>query len=409
MKSYERLLKYAVIRTPSDENSTTIPSTPCQFDLAHLLVKELKDLGLSDAFVDEKCYVYAHLPATPGYENRTKLGLIAHMDTVLEFCDHEIRPYITENYDGQPLPIGSSGRILSPKRFKVLSSLVGRTLITSDGTTILGADDKAGIAEIITVVERLIKEDIPHGQISIGFTPDEEIGGGADHLDFDIFDADFAYTLDGDEEGAIQYENFNACRAIFEINGVNVHPGASKDTMINAILVAIEINSLLPSNEIPRETDGYEGFYHLQDMSGDVSHAHLDYIIRDHDKESFENRKQMLRSIEKQMKEKWGDNLITLTIKDEYSNMADIINEHMHLIDNAIKACETVGVTPRITPVRGGTDGARLSFRGLPCPNLGTGAYAVHGPYEFVTIEGMDLCTDIALELVKIYAEKERK
>lgn len=409
MRSYERLLKYAVVRTPSDENSTTIPSTPCQFDLAHLLVKELKDLGLSDAHVDEKCYVYAHLPATPGYENRTKLGLIAHMDTVLEFCDHEIRPYITRNYDGKPLPIGNSGRILSPERFKVLSSFVGRTLITSDGTTILGADDKAGIAEIITVVERLIKENIPHGQISISFTPDEEIGGGADYLDFNIFDADFAYTLDGDEEGAIQYENFNACRAIFDINGVNVHPGASKDTMINAILVAIEINSLLPANEIPRETDGYEGFYHLQDISGDVGHARLDYIIRDHDKESFENRKRTLRNIEALMKEKWGDNLITLKIKDEYSNMADIINQHMHLIDNAIKACEKVGVTPRITPVRGGTDGAGLSFRGLPCPNLGTGAHAVHGPYEFVTIEGMDLCTDIALELVKIYAEIERK
>ena len=264
MRAYERLLNYVVVRTPSDANSTTIPSTPCQFDLAHLLVKELKELGLSDAYVDDKCYVYAHLPATPGYENKAKLGLIAHMDTVTEFCDHEIRPVITENYDGNPLPLGTSGRTLSPDHIKVLNSLIGRTLITTDGTTILGADDKAGIAEIMTVLERLVKENIPHGPLSIGFTPDEEIGAGANHFNHKEFNADFAYTIDGDTEGSIEYENFNACHAVFEIDGINVHPGAAKDTMINAILVATEINSLLPAGQTPRDTEGYDGFYHLE-------------------------------------------------------------------------------------------------------------------------------------------------
>lgn len=409
MRAYERLLKYVVVRTPSDENSTTIPSTPCQFDLAHLLVNELKELGLSDAHVDDKCYVYAHLPATPGYENKIRLGLIAHMDTVSEFCDHDIHPIVTENYDGKQLPLGTSGRILNPNRFKILKELKGRTLITTDGTTILGADDKAGIAEIMTVLERLTTENIPHGPLSIGFTPDEEIGSGADHFNHELFNADFAYTLDGESEGSIEYENFNACRAIFDIHGVNVHPGAAKDTMINAVLVAIEINSLLPEGETPRDTDGYDGFYHLLELSGDIGHAKLDYIIRDHDRESFNNRKRILLDIEKAMKEKWGDNLISLKIKDEYSNMAEIIEQHMHLIDNAKLACKNIGITPHISPVRGGTDGARLSYDGLPCPNLGTGAHAVHGPYEFATAEGMDLAAEVALEIVKIYAEIDRE
>lgn len=405
MKAYERLLNYVVVRTPSDENSTTTPSTTCQFDLAHLLVNELKELGVSDAHVDEKCYVYGHLPATPGYEAKVKLGLIAHMDTVSEFCDHEIKPMITKNYDGKPLPLGTSDRTLSPENFKVLNDLKGRTLITTDGTTILGADDKAGVAAIMTVVERLIKENIPHGPLSIGFTPDEEIGAGADHFDHKEFDADFAYTIDGDIEGSIEYENFNACRAIFEIDGVNVHPGAAKDTMVNAILVATEINSMLPAGQTPRDTDGYEGFYHLQELSGDVGHAHMDFIIRDHSKKSFNERKQLLCEIEKAMNEKWGENTVVLTLKDEYYNMAEVIEPHMHLIENAKKACQNLGITPIIAPIRGGTDGARLSYDGLPCPNLGTGAHAVHGPYEFVTVEGMDLATDVALEIVKLYAD----
>ncbi|MEE1087279.1 MAG: peptidase T [Schaedlerella sp.] len=407
MRAYERLLNYVVVRTPSDENSTTTPSTSCQFNLAHLLVEELKDLGLSDAHVDDKCYVYAHLPATPGYENKARLGLIAHMDTVIEFCDHEIRPIVTENYDGKPLPLGTSGRILEATDFKVLNTLIGRTLITTDGTTILGADDKAGIAEIMTVLEILITENIPHGPVSIGFTPDEEIGSGADHFNHKEFNADFAYTLDGEAEGSIEYENFNAARVIFEIDGINVHPGAARDTMINAALIGMEINSLLPTGQTPRDTDGYDGFYHLLEFTGDVSHAHLDYIIRDHDNESFNNRKQILRDIEKSMKEKWGENFIHLKIKDEYCNMAEIIKQHIHLIDNAKKACRNLGIEPHISPIRGGTDGARLSYDGLPCPNLGTGAHAVHGPYEFITAEGMDIATQIAVEIVKLYAEIE--
>ena len=283
MRAYERLLKYVVVRTPSDENSQTVPSSPCQFELADLLVTELKALGIDNAYVDDKCFVYGKLAATPGLESATKLGFIAHMDTVADFCDHDITPVITENYNGEDLVLGTSGRILSVKNFPHLPSLKGRTLITTDGTTILGADDKAGIAEIMTMLERIITEKIPHGQISIAFTPDEEIGSGAQSFHLESFDADFAFTLDGDTEGEIQYENFNACKADFEITGFNVHPGSGKDTMINASLIAMEINSLLPGTETPRDTADYEGFYHLISMTGEVACASLQYIVRDHD------------------------------------------------------------------------------------------------------------------------------
>ena len=290
--------------------------------------------------------------------------------------------------------------------FPHLKDLKGRILITSDGTTILGADDKAGIAEIITMAERILDENIPHGPISIAFTPDEEIGMGAAHFDVEEFGADFAYTLDGDTEGEIQYENFNAAKAEFRISGVNVHPGSAKDIMVNASLVAMEINSMLPQGETPRDTDGYEGFYHLIDMQGDVSHAVLRYIIRDHDAEKFEERKETLRNIEKTINEKWGQGTAALTITDQYRNMAEIIAGCMHLIENAKKACENAGVTPLVLPIRGGTDGAQLSFKGLPCPNLGTGGHGYHGPYEHITAEGMDAACEVALELVKIYAEQ---
>ena len=287
MRAYERLLKYVVVRTPSDHTSSTVPTTSCQFDLAHLLVTELKELGLTDASVDEKCFVYASLPATKGYEEKTKLGFVAHMDTVSDFCDHDITPIVTENYDGEDLVLGTSGRTLSVKNFPHLPSLKGRTLSTTDGTTVLGADDKAGIAEIMTMLERIQKEEIPHGKISVAFTPDEEAGSGVNHFNVKDFDAEFAYTMDGGPEGEIQYENFNACEAIVEIKGFNVHPGSSKDTMINAALVAMEFNAMLPSCETPRGTEGYEGFYHLCEMSGDVANAKLEYIIRDHDPHFF--------------------------------------------------------------------------------------------------------------------------
>lgn len=406
MRAYERLLKYAAIRTPSDENSETIPSSSCQFDLAHLLVQELKDLGISDAKVNEQCYVYAHIPATPGYEDRTKLGFIAHMDTVSDFCDHDIVPVVTENYDGKDFVLGTSGRTISVSTFKYLPELKGRTLITSDGTTILGADDKAGIAETMTVIQRLNEENVPHGPLSIAFTPDEEIGMGASHFNVEEFGADYAYTLDGDTEGEIQFENFHACKADFIIEGVNVHPGSSKDTMVNASLVAMEINAMLPSGDTPRDTEDYEGFYHLVSMSGEVGHAELHYIIRDHDGPTFQVRQQTLRHIEKLINAKWGKGTVTLTITQQYSNMSEIIKGCMHLIENAEKACKNVGIPPLIQPIRGGTDGSWLSFKGLPCPNLGTGGHGFHGPYEHITAEGMDAAAEIALELVKIYADR---
>ena len=360
---------------------------------------------MSDAKVDEHGYVYAHLPASPGYEDKTKIGFIAHIDTVSDFCDHDIIPIVTENYDGKDFVLGTSGRTIRTDTFRYLPDLKGRTLITSDGTTILGADDKAGIAEIMTVVERLNTERIPHGPLSIAFTPDEEIGAGASLFKVEEFGADYAYTLDGDTEGEIQFENFNACKADFMIEGVNVHPGSSKDTMVNASLVAMEINSMLPSGDTPRDTEDYEGFFHLVSMSGEVGHARLQYIVRDHDAASFEVRQQTLRHIEKLMNEKWGPNTVRLTITQQYRNMAEIIDGCRHLIDHAKKACENAGVTPLILPIRGGTDGAQLSFKGLPCPNLGTGGHGYHGPDEHITAEGMDLAADIVLELIRIYAD----
>lgn len=405
MKAYERLLKYVVVRTPSDENSETVPSSKCQFDLAHLLEAEMKELGLTDVYLDDQCYLYGKLPATEGLEDKPAIGFIAHMDTVSDFCDHDITPVITENYNGEDLALGTSGLTLSTETFPHLKDLKGRTLITSDGTTVLGADDKAGIAEILTVIEQLQEQNIPHGPICVAFTPDEEIGTGASHFDVERFGADYGYTLDGGTEGEIQYENFNACKACFDIAGVSVHPGSSKDTMINASLVAMEINSLLPAMETPRGTEDYEGFYHLVSMSGDCSKAQLNYIVRDHDKNFFEARKRTLTLIEKNLNAKWGEGTVKLTLTDQYKNMAEIIAGCMHLIDNAKQACENAGIEALILPIRGGTDGCQLSFKGLPCPNLGTGGHAYHGPYEHITIEGMDKTVAMVTELVKLYTK----
>lgn len=405
VKAYERLLKYVVVRTPSDENSETVPSSQCQFDLAHLLEEEMKELGLTDVYLDDQCYLYGKLPATEGLEDKPAIGFIAHMDTVSDFCDHDITPVITENYNGEDLALGTSGLTLSTETFPHLKDLKGRTLITSDGTTVLGADDKAGIAEILTVIEQLQEQNIPHGPICVAFTPDEEIGTGASHFDVERFGADYGYTLDGGTEGEIQYENFNACKACFDIAGVSVHPGSSKDTMINASLVAMEINSLLPAMETPRGTEDYEGFYHLVSMSGDCSKAQLNYIVRDHDKNFFEARKRTLTLIEKNLNAKWGEGTVKLTLTDQYKNMAEIIAGCMHLIDNAKQACENAGIEALILPIRGGTDGCQLSFKGLPCPNLGTGGHAYHGPYEHITIEGMDKTVAMVTELVKLYTK----
>lgn len=406
MEVEERLLKYISIKTPCDENSDKVPTTSCQFNLAKILADELKDLGLTKVILDDKCFVYGILPATPGYETRKKLGFIAHMDTVQEFCEGEIHPVCTPDYNGEDLVLGDSGRILTTKDFPHLKALKGRTLITSDGNTILGVDDKAGIAEIMRLLEILQTEQIPHGQISVAFTPDEECGSGAAHFDFEAFDAEVAYTMDGDGEGEIQYQNFNACEAKFEINGKNVHPGSAKNVMINAVLIAADINNMLPRYEIPRYTEEYEGFYHLLSIHGDEGYAIAEYIIRDHDTDSFEARKNTLRHIEKTLNELWGAGTVALTLTDEYKNMECIIKEHMYLIDYARQACANANVPEDISPIRGGTDGCKLSFKGLPCPNLGTGGHGYHGPLEHVTIEGMEAAVRVIVELVKIFANE---
>ena len=404
MRAYERLLNYVVVHTASDEFSETTPTTQRQFDLANMLVPEMKALGIEDASVSDLCCVYGTLPATPGYEDAPAIGLIAHLDTVPDFCGENVKPRMIENYDGGDIVLGESGRTLSPAQFPHLPSLKGRTLIVTDGTTVLGADDKAGIAEIMTAAEHLIKENIPHGKICIAFTPDEEVGSGASALDLETFGADYAYTIDGGEEGEITYENFNACAAKFVINGFNVHPGSAKDTMINALNVAWELHQMLPAADRPEHTEGYEGFYHLTDMSGNVERAEMQYIVRDHDMAAFELRKKELQHIQDVLNGRYGEGTVELTITEQYRNMSEKILPHFHLIENAKAAAEEIGLKPLIVPVRGGTDGAQLSFRGLPCPDIGTGGYAYHGPYEHITAEGMDLSVDLILGVLKRYA-----
>ena len=406
MRAYERLLKYVTVGTPSDDRSSTVPTSACQFKLAELLVEELHGLGLADAYVDDKCYVYGILPATEGYEAATKIGFVAHMDTSPDFNGFDVKPQIIENYDGGEVVLGDSGRVLSLDAFPHLPKLKGRTLITTDGTSLLGADDKAGVAEIMTLLEQLIDGDMPHGQISVCFTPDEEVGSGADHFNIPTFDAEFAYTVDGGAEGEVEFENFNACAAKFEVNGFNIHPGTAKDTMINAQLLAMEINGMLPAGQTPRDTEGYEGFYHLCDMQGCVEKATLEYIVRDHSAEKFDERKETLRRIESDMNAKWGEGAVKLTIKDQYRNMKEQIMPCYHLIENALDATRQQGIEPHVCPIRGGTDGARLSYMGLPCPNLGTGGYAFHGPYEHITVEGMDIAVEILKGIVARYAKR---
>ncbi len=405
MKAYERLLNYIKISTPSCPTSGTTPSTECQFELAKVLVEELKALGVENAQLDEKCYIYASIPATEGYESCTRLGFVAHMDTAPDFNGFHIKPQVIENYDGQDVVLGDSGRVLKTRDFPELVNFKGRTLITTDGTSLLGSDDKSGVAEIMTMAERILTENIPHGKICIGFTPDEEIGAGADHFDVEKFGADLAYTLDGGMEGEIEYENFNAAGIDVVFNGNNVHPGSAKDIMVNAGLVAMEFNAALPADEIPGKTEGYEGFFHLTDMEGTVEKARLQYIIRDHSKEKFEARKAFVTEVAEKFNEKYGAGTVELTLKDQYYNMKEMVEPHMDLIEYAKEAAKEAGVNPKVVAIRGGTDGARLSFMGLPCPNLGTGGFGFHGPYEHVTAEGMDICVDIGLKIVAKYAK----
>ena len=404
MRVHERLIKYAKVYTTSDESSNTVPSTKRQFDLANILVEEMKAIGIQDVRVDDKCYVYGVIPATKGYEDKASIGFIAHMDTAPAAPGENVNPQIVENYNGEDITL-LNGTVLSVEKFPHLMGLKGRTLITTDGNTLLGADDKAGIAEIMSACEEIIKNDIPHGKICVGFTPDEEIGRGADHFDVKAFGADVAYTMDGGIEGELSYENFNAAAAEIEIHGVSVHPGSAKNTMINAVNVAIELNSMLPACEKPEHTEGYEGFYYLESLSGNTDHAKMNYILRDHDDTKLEAKKATLVLAEKLLNEKYGEGTVKVTLKDQYKNMVGHIKPCMHLIDNAKEAMKAVGVTPIVEPIRGGTDGATLSYMGLPCPNLGTGGFAFHGEYEHISVEGMEKAKEIIIEIVKIYAK----
>lgn len=391
----ERFLNYVSYWTTSDESNNNIPSSDREFTLGRALEAELKELGLSQVTLTDHCYVYGLLPATPGMEGKKAVGFIAHMDTAPDYSGENVRPQTIPNYDGQDVLLKGSGTYLKVSDFPSLSMLKGRTLITTDGTTLLGADDKAGVAEIMTAVEELIADGTPHGDIWIGFTPDEEVGAGADLFDLDYFKADYAYTVDGDYEGEIAYENFNAASAVYTIKGVNVHPGEAKDIMVNAALVGCEIVSRLPEKETPAHTEGRQGFYHLTDISGDVASAKFSFIVRDHDQDTFRARLDLLRTLETDMNQKYGAGTVTLEIKHSYENMLSVMKEQMYVVDLAKKAISAAGLEPVSRPVRGGTDGARLSFMGLPCPNLGTGGYGFHGPYEHISVEGMQTAVRI--------------
>ena len=400
MRAVERFIEYVKIHTTSVESTGTHPSFEGEFVLAGKLVDELKRIGLADAFTDEHCYVYASLPASKGRENDRALGLIAHMDTSDAASGENVKPLFHEAYDGGDIVLTGSGEVLNPGKFAFLKSFKGETVITSDGTTLLGADDKAGIAEIMTALERICEEKLPHGPLYVAFTPDEEIGEGTDFFDFDTFKADFAYTVDGGDIDCIEYENFNAASAKVNIKGLSVHPGDAKNTMINALNVAHDFHALLPVSERPETTEGYEGFYHLTDISGRVDSAELSYIIRDHDMDRFGQKKAFIAEVAERINEKYGKGTVTVDIRDSYFNMREKIEPHMWLIDTAMEAVKSVGLIPKTVPIRGGTDGARLSFEGIPCPNLGTGGFNFHGNLECITAERMDKATDILLYII---------
>jgi len=405
MRAYERFIKYAKIHTSSDETTGTHPSTERQFNLAHLLVEELTQLGLSDVSVNEYGIVTAVLPATKGLEHLPAMGFLSHMDTIPEVSGENVQPILWENYDGNDISLPNDGLVIRTDTFPFLKDLKGKTVITASGDTVLGADDKAGIAEIMTMCQQLIEEKIPHGKLCIAFTPDEEIGQGVAKFDVEAFGAKYAYTVDGGLPNSIEYENFNAASAKISIIGVSVHPGAAKDTMENALLIAMEINSLLPADEIPAKTDGYQGFFHVIEMSGEVDTAEISYIIRDHSAKRFAERKALLEEVVAKVQKAHPKASIQMELTDSYYNMVEKLTGCMHLIDNAKQAIEMAGLVPVETPIRGGTDGAMLSFMGLPCPNLGTGGYNFHGPYELVAAEDMDTVVTILKNIVKLYAQ----
>ena len=398
----EKFLRYIAVDTQSSEESETFPSTEKQKNLARMLYDELCEMGAADVYFNERdCFVYAKIPTADGGESARRLGFIAHMDTSPEASGSGVKARFVENYDGGDILLNAEKNItLSPAQFPELAAYRGKTLIVTDGTTLLGADDKAGVAEIMAAAQRLLTSGLPHGEICIAFTPDEEIGGGIDKFDIERFGADAAYTVDGGGLGELEFENFNAASARITITGLNVHTGEAKGKMVNAAQLAAEYEMLLPAAEKPEHTEGYEGFFHLLSISGDTSRAELKYLIRDHDRAKFESRKELMRRTADLLNAKYGKGRVQIEISDTYYNMREKIEpQNMFLIENAAECMKELGVQPKIQPIRGGTDGANLSFRGLPCPNLFTGGHNYHGVYEYVCAESMELAAELIVKL----------
>jgi len=406
----EKFLRYVKIDTQSDDTTGTSPSTMKQHDLAKLLVSELEEIGASDICYDtEHCYVYATIPSNiKDGKERPAIGFISHMDTSDEVSGKDVNPRIVENYAGDDIVLNSENNVvLSPVDFPELKNHVGEDLIVTDGTTLLGADDKAGVSEIMTMAETLLSNpEIPHGEIKIGFTPDEEIGEGTAHFDIEKFGAKYAYTVDGGKLGDLEYENFNAAEGTIVVKGRSVHPGDAKNKMVNASLICYEFHSLLPVNMNPMYTEGREGFFHLTEVSGSTESATASYIIRDHDETLFAKKKQLFIDAAEYLNKKYGQGTVQVNVRDQYKNMIEKITPHMHLIDNAKKVMLDLGVTPLEFPIRGGTDGASLSYMGLPCPNLCTGGYNYHGKYEYASIQEMRKVVDILLGIVDAYGKE---
>lgn len=406
-KILDKFLRYIAIDTMSDEESTSQPSAARELELSRMLVEELKTMGIKDAELDKEGYVMATLPASQGYEDKPVIGFIAHVDTSPDAPGACTNPQIIENYDGGEIALkGVPGLALKPSEFPEMLDYRGQTLITTDGTTLLGADDKAGVAEIMCAVEYLLAHpEIKHGTVRIGFTPDEEIGRGVDAFDVKKFNAVYAYTMDGGAVGELEYENFNAASAKIRIQGRNVHPGYAKGKMINALHVAAELDKHLPEGDRPEFTEGYEGFFHLIGLNGTVEEASLSYIIRDHDRAGFEARKEMMQNAADAINARYGAGTATLVMKDQYYNMREAVEPHYHVVEKAIEAMEMAGIKPKVQPIRGGTDGARLSFMGLPCPNIFAGGLNFHGKMEFVPIESMEKAKDVIINIIRLYAK----
>ena len=405
MELKERFLKYVAIDTQSSEESETFPSTDKQWTLLNMLVEEMKALGLTEVSIDKYGYAMGTIPASEGCGNAPVIGFLAHVDTSPDMSGENVRPRIIDNYDGSDIVLNNA-LTMRVADFPELKNFVGHTLIHTDGTTLLGADDKAGVAEIMTAAEYLLAHpEIKHGKIRIGFTPDEEIGRGVDFFDVKAFGADFAYTMDGGYEGELEYENFNAASAKIAIQGRNVHPGYAKNKMINAIEVACELNSLIPATERPQYTEGYEGFYHCVGLNGTVEQATISYIIRDHDADKFEQKKVWMWSVVDLLKKKYGEQVLTLTLKDQYYNMRKMVEPHPQVIELAKKAMTEAGVAPIVRPIRGGTDGARLSFMGLPCPNIFAGGMNFHGKFEYCSLDSMQRAMQVIVNLARLWAE----